>query len=50
MNLARLFDIGAAIVGVAMVTTIVSHPESASVITAAGTAFSNSIDAALGRQ
>jgi hypothetical protein len=34
------------IVGVAMVTTIVSHPQSANVIKSFGSAFSSSITAA----
>lgn len=37
-----------AIVGVALVTTIVSHPGTASDITAAGSAFQGSLRAALG--
>lgn len=49
MNLEKLFNLGSAIVAVAMVTTIVSRPTSAQVITAAGNAFSGSIRAALGK-
>lgn len=42
-------DIALAIVAVAMVTTIVSHRNSARVITSVGNAFSGSIRAATGR-
>jgi len=42
-------DIALAIVGVAMVTTIVAHRNSARVVTAAGRAFTGSIRAATGR-
>lgn len=49
MNADRAFSIGSAIVTVALVTTIVSHPTSASVIKAVGDAFSNSLRAAMGR-
>lgn len=45
----RIADIGLAIVAVAMVTTIVSHKNSARIITAGGRAFSTSIRAATGR-
>lgn len=44
----EFFDIAGAIVVVALVTTIVSHPNSAKVITAGGNAFSNSILASQG--
>lgn len=49
MNLDKLANIATAIVGVAMVTTIVSRPSSAGVITAIGNAFSGSIRASLGK-
>ena len=49
MNLDKLFNLGAAIVGVAAITTIVARPTSAGVITAFGNAFSGSIRAALGK-
>lgn len=45
----KFADIALAIVAVAMITTIVSHRNSARVITAAGNAFSGSIRAATGR-
>lgn len=45
----RLFNVLGAIVTVALVTTIVSRPESATVIRAMGEAFSASIRAALGK-
>jgi len=45
----RIADIAVAIVGVAMVTTIVAHRNSARVITSAGRAFSQAIRAATGR-
>lgn len=44
----RLFDVLGSIVTVALVTTIVSRPTSATVIRAMGDAFSGSIRAALG--
>lgn len=46
---AKLLDVMGSIVTVAMVTAVVSHPESARVITAMGEAFAGSIRAALGR-
>lgn len=49
MNLARLFDVMAAIVGVAGVMVFVTSPQTASIITAGGTAFAGSIKAATGR-
>ena len=49
MNADKLFNVASAIVGVAMVTTIVMHPNSAGVIKAIGDAFSNSIKFALGQ-
>lgn len=45
----RLFNILGSIVTVALVTTIVSHPSSATVIRSMGDAFSGSIRAALGK-
>jgi hypothetical protein len=45
----RIGDILAAIVMVALVTTIVAHPNSSKVITATGGAFSNSLRAAMGK-
>lgn len=48
MNADKAFNILAAIVGVALVTTIVARRNSATVIKAAGDAFSGSITAALG--
>lgn len=45
----KAFNILGAIVTVALVTTIVSRPTSASVIRAMGEAFSGSIRAALGK-
>ena len=49
MTLDKLFNVMSAIVTVALVTTIVSHPQSASVIRAMGDAFSGSLSAALGK-
>lgn len=49
MTLDKLFNVAAAIVTVALVTTIVSHSNSAKVIQAMGNAFSQSIRAALGK-
>lgn len=45
----KIANIAAAIVTVAMVTTIVARPNSAKVIEASGNAFANGIRAALGR-
>jgi len=45
----KVFNVVGAIVTVALVTTIVSRPNSARVIKAMGDAFSGSIRAALGR-
>jgi hypothetical protein len=45
----RAFNLLGAIVTVALVTTIVSRPNSAKVITAMGNAFAGSIKAATGR-
>lgn len=48
MNVEKVVGVLGAIVTVALVTTIVSHPASASVIRAFGEAFSGSIRAAQG--
>lgn len=45
----KAFNVIGSIVTVALVTTIVSRPNSARVITSFGDAFSNSIRAALGK-
>ena len=45
----KVFNVACAIVTVALVTTIVSRPTSATVIRAMGDAFSGSIKAALGK-
>jgi hypothetical protein len=44
----KIFDIMGLIVGVALVTTVVAHPQSANVIKAFGSSFSSSILAAQG--
>lgn len=44
----RVFNVAASIVTVALVTTIVTRPNSAAVIRSMGDAFSGSIRAALG--
>jgi hypothetical protein len=49
VNLDKALSIGSAIVTVAMVTVIVSHPTSASIIRAVGDAFSGSLRAAMGK-
>ena len=46
----RVLDVAGALVTVAMVTTVVSHRQSAAVIRALGGAFSNSLLAAQGRR
>jgi len=45
----KVLSIGAAIVTVALVTTVVSHPASAQIITSIGNSFVNAIKAAQGR-
>lgn len=45
---SKLLDVLGSIVTVALVTTVVIHPQSAAVINSMGTAFSGSIRAALG--
>lgn len=49
MNADKALSIGSAIVTVAMVTVIVSHPQSAKIIRAIGDAFAGSVSAAMGR-
>jgi hypothetical protein len=49
MTIDKVLSIGAAIVTVAMVTTIVSNANSAAVIRAVGDAFSGSLRAAMGK-
>lgn len=45
----KAFNILGAIVTVALVTTVVSHPDSATVISNLGSAFSGAISAAMGK-
>lgn len=45
----RIFNVLGSIVTVALVTTVVSRPQSAQVIRAMGNAFSGSIRAAMGK-
>lgn len=45
----RIANIGAAIVGVAMVTTLVSSPNTARIVAAIGNTFAGSLRAAMGR-
>lgn len=49
MNGDKLFNVLGSIVTVALVTTVVSRPQSAQVIRAMGGAFAGSIRAAMGR-
>lgn len=49
MNLDKALSIGSAIVTVAMVTVIVSHPATASIIRAVGDAFSGALRASMGK-
>ncbi|MFI5534712.1 hypothetical protein ACIA8O_39880 [Kitasatospora sp. NPDC051853] len=49
MSLDKALSVASAIVTVAMVTVIVSHPTSASIIRAVGDVFSGSLRAAMGR-
>lgn len=46
---ARFLDILGSIVTVALVTTIVSHPESSNVVKAFGDTFAGAIRAAMGK-
>lgn len=48
MNADKALSIGSAIVTVALVTTIVAHPNSSKVILAIGKSFSGSLRAAMG--
>lgn len=48
MNAHGIVDVMTWIVIVALATTIVAHPASASIITAGGSAFSNALKAAQG--
>lgn len=48
MNMDKVLSIGTAIVAVAGVTVIVSHPTSATIIKSIGNAFQGSIRAAMG--
>lgn len=48
MTVDKIAAVLGAIVTVAMVTTVVSHPESSQVIRAFGDAFSNSVRASMG--
>lgn len=50
MNLDRGFSILAAIVGVALVTTVVAHKNSAKVIGSLGNAFTGALRAATGQR
>jgi hypothetical protein len=45
----KFFDILGALVGVALVTTVVAHPQSSNVIKSFGSAFSSNILAAQGQ-
>jgi hypothetical protein len=49
VNADKLLSIGGAIVTVALVTTIVSHPQSAKVITSVGSSFAAVLRAAMGK-
>lgn len=48
-NAQNIMNIGGAIIVVALVTTVVSHPASSQVITSMGNSFAGSIRAALGK-
>lgn len=49
MNADKLISVASAIVTVALVTTIVAHPQSSQVIRAVGDTFSGSLRAAMGK-
>lgn len=50
MNIDKVASIGSAIVTVALVTTIVSHPTSARIIRAVGLSFADVLRAAQGKR
>jgi hypothetical protein len=49
VNADKALSIGSAIVTVALVTTIVAHPQSAAIIKSVGSAFAGALRAAMGR-
>lgn len=49
MNAERIFNVAGAIVTVALVTTLVTSPQTSAIIRAIGSAFTGSIRAAMGR-
>ena len=49
LQIGRIFDIAAAIVGVALVAVVVTSPGTAPVVTAFGNSFAGSLRAAMGR-
>jgi uncharacterized protein YejL (UPF0352 family) len=49
MTSSKIVDVLGAIVTVALVTTLVSHPQTARVVTSFGNAVANSLRAAQGR-
>lgn len=49
MSFDGIFNILAAVVGVAMVTTIVAHPQSTALVKAGGQAFSGILKTATGQ-
>lgn len=49
MNVDKFVNIAGAIVGVAAITTIVAHPQSAQVIRAVGDSFAGTLRAAMGK-
>lgn len=49
MSANDIFDVAAGIVTVAMVTVLVSSPQTSDVINALGNAFSESVSAAMGQ-
>jgi hypothetical protein len=49
LNVDKVLSIGSAIVTVAMVTVIVSHPTSAAIIRSVGDAFSGALRASMGK-
>jgi hypothetical protein len=49
VNVDNIFNLLAAVVGVAMVTTIVAHPQSTALVKASGQAFSGILKTATGQ-
>lgn len=49
MTVSRIANVAAAIVGVALATTLVASPNTANIVRAVGNAFAGSLRAAMGK-